>query len=349
MQKSHPSGSGEVGPILSRCGAPRITKFTPIKPDKVMKQFKKLVVTGAAGLVGQNLALMLGQAGYRELVAIDKHRVNLHLLKQLNPGVRAVEADLANSGAWEDEFEGCDTAIVLHAQITSKTADQFVRNNIEASKLVYQAIAAHKVPYTVHISSSVVNSMADDDYTRTKKSQERMFLDSGLTGCVLRPTLMYGWFDPKHFGWLARFMEKAPAFPIPGHGRYMRQPLYERDFCRAIMWCVEHRPLGTVYDLVGNERIDYIDIIRAIREVKGLKTPIVKIPYGLFAILLRIYALFSEQPPFTASQLKALTAGDDFRGVDIEQTFGFRPTPFAEGIRETFCHPVYSKYVVERT
>jgi nucleoside-diphosphate-sugar epimerase len=176
-----------------------------------------------------------------------------------------------------------------------------------------------------------------------------MFLDSGLPGCVLRPTLMYGWFDPKHFGWLARFMEKVPVFPIPGHGRYMRQPLYERDFCRAILWCIENRPLGKIYDLVGNERIDYIDIIRAIRDVKGLRTPIVRIPYGLFDALLRLYALFSDKPPFTASQLKALTAGDDFSGVDIEQTFGFKPTPFAEGIRETFCHPVYSKYVVERT
>jgi nucleoside-diphosphate-sugar epimerase len=205
------------------------------------------------------------------------------------------------------------------------------------------------VPFTVHISSSVVNSVADDDYTNTKKAQEKMFLDSGLPGCVLRPTLMYGWFDPKHFGWLARFMEKAPVFPIPGHGRYMRQPLYERDFCRAILWCIENRPVGQIYDLVGNERIDYIDIIRAIRDVKGLRTPIVRIPYGLFDSLLRLYSLFSDKPPFTSSQLKALTAGDDFTGVDIEETFGFKPTPFAEGIRETFCHPVYSRYAVERT
>lgn len=308
----------------------------------------KVIVTGAAGLVGQNLMLTLREAEYTNLVAIDKHGGNLRLLEHLNPGVRVVQANLADAGSWESEFDECKTAIVLHAQITGKTAGPFIRNNIEASKRVYKAISAHNVPYTVHISSSVVNSVADDDYTNTKKAQEELFQQSGLAGCVLRPTLMYGWFDPKHFGWLARFMEKAPVFPIPGHGCYMRQPLYERDFCRAILWCIEHRPRGQVFDLVGNERIDYIDIIRAIRDVKGLKTPIVKIPYSLFATLLRIYALFSAQPPFTASQLKALTAGDDFKGVDIEKTFGFRPTPFADGIRETFCHPVYSKYVVER-
>jgi nucleoside-diphosphate-sugar epimerase len=260
-----------------------------------------------------------------------------------------VQADLARADAWQDDLAGADTVVVLHAQITSSAADLFTRNNIDASRLVFEAIKAANVPLTIHVSSSVVNSVANDDYTNTKKQQEQMFLASGLPGCVLRPTLMYGWFDPKHFGWLARFMDKAPVFPIPGHGRYMRQPLYERDFCRVILWCIENRPVGKIFDLVGNERIDYVDIIRAIRDVKGLHTPIVHVPYRLFDLMLRAYALFSDRPPFTSSQLKALAAGDDFSGVDIEKTFGFKPTPFAEGIRETFCHPVYSKYVVERT
>jgi nucleoside-diphosphate-sugar epimerase len=310
---------------------------------------KKIVVTGAAGLVGQNLALLFGENGYTDIVAIDKQSANLRLLAELNPGVKVLRADISRAENWRNEFETAHAAVVLHAQITGKTAEPFLRNNIDASRLVFDAIKAANVPFTVHVSSSVINSVADDDYTNTKKVQEQMFLESGLPGCVLRPTLMYGWFDPKHLGWLARFMEKAPVFPIPGHGRYMRQPLYERDFCRAILWCIENRPIGKMYDLVGNERVDYVDIIRTIRAVKGMRTPIVHIPYRLFDLMLRAYALFSDKPPFTSSQLKALTAGDDFTGVDIEATFGFKPTPFAEGIRETFCHPVYSRYAVERT
>ena len=68
----------------------------------------------------------------------------------------------------------------------------------------------------------------------------------------------------------------------------------------------------------------------------------------MFDGLLRAFALFTDKPPFTASQLKALTAGDDFSGVDILQTFGFEPTSLRVGIEETFCHPVYSRYVVGR-
>jgi uncharacterized protein YbjT (DUF2867 family) len=202
----------------------------------------------------------------------------------------------------------------------------------------------------VLVSSSVVNSAANDDYTRTKREQERLFRASGLAGCVLRPTLMFGWFDPKHFGWLARFMERMPLFPVPGHGRYMRQPLYERDFCRVIQCCLTERPSGpqALFDLVGHERIDYIDIIRAIRSAKGLRTPIVKLPVPLFRALLRAYARFSAQPPFTADQLDALMAGDDFRGVDLRQRFGITPTPFVQAISETFGDARYASLVVER-
>ena len=56
----------------------------------------------------------------------------------------------------------------------------------------------------------------------------------------------------------------------------------------------------------------------------------------------------SKKPPFTADQLKALSAGDDFKGVDTEQAFGFRQTPFEEAVRESYCDPRYSHVLVRR-
>jgi uncharacterized protein YbjT (DUF2867 family) len=304
---------------------------------------ERIVITGAAGLVGQNLVALLVEEGRTNLVAIDRNAENLAVLAKLHPQVATRAADLAQPGAWEDDVAGADVLVQLHAQIAGKTGEPFVRNNVEATKRVLDVLRRRGRAFVVHASSSVVNSVAHDHYTETKKAQERLVIESGIPYCILRPTLMFGWFDPKHLGWLARFMERAPIFPIPGHGRYMRQPLYNRDFCRAIAVCIRTRPAGAVYDLTGPERIDYIDMIRAIRDAKGLRTPIVPIPFALFKALLRLYALFSAKPPFTAEQLDALVAGDEFDGVDIEATFGFRPTPFRDAIRETFGHPVYSR------
>lgn len=308
----------------------------------------KLVLTGAAGLVGQNLIVELKAQGYTNLVAIDKHEYNLGVLRRLHPEVTAVLADLAEPGDWQNAFAGADCVVQLHAQITGKTPGLFTRNNIDATRWVLDAIKSHGVPYLVHISSSVVVSVANDDYTNTKKTQEKLVVESGIPHCVLRPTLMFGWFDPKHLGWLSRFMARTPVFPIPGDGRYMRQPLYERDFCRCMAWCIANQPQGDIYDVVGDTRIDYVDIIKTIKRVKNLRTLIVHIPIGFFAFLLRTYAMFSRKPPFTADQLRALSAGDDFKGVDTKVAFGIGQTPFEDAVRESYCDPNYSSIVLKR-
>jgi len=308
----------------------------------------KIVLTGAAGLVGQNLIVEMKAQGYRRIVAIDKHEYNLGILERLHGDVETILADLAEPGAWTDTFADAACVIQSHAQITGKFPAEFMRNNIDATRRVLDAARTHRVPYLVHISSSVVNSVANDDYTNTKKAQETLVVESGLRHCILRPTLMFGWFDPKHLGWLARFMAKTPVFPIPGDGRYMRQPLYERDFCRCIVKCVETRPDGARYDICGDTRIDYIDIIRAIKRVKRLHTLILPIPFGLFRWLLRVYALFSGKPPFTASQLDALSAGDEFHGVDTQAAFGVQQTPFEVAVAESYCDPRYGAIVLRR-
>jgi len=314
-----------------------------------MDKNSKLIITGAAGLVGQNLVTRLLDMGYTNIFALDKNEANLAILRKLHPCVKALAVDLARPGEWQGVFEGGERLFLLQAQITADSPEPFQRNTIESTGLVLEAARKHRLPFTVFAGSSVVNSVADDNYTRSKKKQEEMMRASGLPCVVVRPTLMFGWFDPKHFGWLSRFMARAPVFPIPGHGRYMRQPLYVRDFCRVLIWCAENTPEGRTFDIVGEEDVTYKDIILAIRKVKKLKTPVIHIPAPLFRLMLKTYALFVRNPPFVADQLDALMAGDYFTGDPMAENFGFSPTPFAEALTETFTHPIYSSVVLERT
>ena len=108
------------------------------------------------------------------------------------------------------------------------------------------------------------------------------------------------------------------------------------------------RFLAAEYQAREKRRIDHLLKMSGIKRVKRLRTLIVHIPIGLFAALLRTYALFSRKPPFTADQLKALSAGDDFKGVDTEQVFGVRQTPFEDAIRESYTDPRYASIVLER-
>jgi nucleoside-diphosphate-sugar epimerase len=307
----------------------------------------KIIITGAAGLVGQNLIPRLKAGGNAELVCIDKHPSNTRTLRALHPDITVIEADLAHPGEWQDAFGGADVLVLNHAQIGGLTEEPFIANNVTASQLVIAAAQAHHVPYVVHISSSVVNSKARDFYTETKKAQERLVVDSGLPCCVLRPTLMFGWFDRKHLGWLARFMQKAPIFPVPGTGQYLRQPLYVGDLCNIIVSAIATPRPGEAYNISGQEKITYIELVRAVRAATGARTPIVRIPYWLFDALLRTYAIFDRNPPFTSLQLKALVTPDIFEVIDWPKIFSVRATPLAVALKETFQDPVYSKIALE--
>jgi nucleoside-diphosphate-sugar epimerase len=257
-------------------------------------------------------------------------------------------AERSGNGAngWEAELAGCQALVIGHAQIGGKEPAEYVRNNVEATERLLEVAVQHKVPYIVSISSSVVNSMAIDNYTETKKAQEALVAACGIKQVVLRPTLMFGWFDRKHVGWLARFMQRVPVFPIPGSGKFLRQPLFAGDFCDIIASSITNETTGA-YNITGQERIDYIDLIRAVKKATGAKAHIQKVPFKLFASLLKINALFDKNPAFTVEQLKALATPDVFEVIDWPKIFGVRATPLQEALDTTFRDPVYSRVALD--
>lgn len=307
----------------------------------------RVVITGAAGLVGQNLVARLKQRPGYEIIGIDKHPANTQTLRELHPDVTVVETDMAESGAWTAALDGADAVVIGHAQIGGLIEGEFKRNNLDATGRLLDALSARRDCYLVHVSSSVVNSAAVNFYTETKKAQEAMVLSAGYPTVVLRPTLIFGWFDRKHLGWLARFMQRAPVFPVPGNGQYVRQPLYAGDFCNIILSALESRVSAAAHNISGQEHIAYIDLIRLVREAVRARALIVRVPYVLFQAMLATYALVDRNPPFTTKQLAALATPEVFEVIDWPGIFGVRATPLREAMLETFQDPRYAAVALE--
>jgi nucleoside-diphosphate-sugar epimerase len=306
----------------------------------------RVIITGAAGLVGQNLILRLKAQGFTDLVAIDKHRANSAVLRELHPDTRIIIADLARDDGWQEPLTGAYALVIGHAQIGGLDPEPFTANNIDATNRLIEAARAAEIPYLIHISSAVMNSAAVNVYTESKKAQEAIVLASGIPCAVLRPSLMFGWFDRKNLGWLARFMARTPLFPVPGHGRFLRQPLYAGDFCAVIAACLKERVTG-VFDISGLQPIDYVDLVRSVRDALKLETPIVGIPYWLFWGILAAYGKVDKNPPLATYQLEALATPDVFPIIDWPEIFGVPATPLLEVLAETYQHPRYSKVVLE--
>jgi len=302
---------------------------------------KKVVLAGGAGLVGCNLTPLLLNQG-ADVVVVDKNDRNLALLARLNPGVQTCRADLAADGEWTGLLAGAAAVVDLKAQIAAPSADVFSRNNVDTQRCLNEACRRHRVPHLVHLSSSAVLSVVKDGYADSKRQAEALVQQSGVPHTILRPALMYGCFDVKHLGYITRLMERLPVLPIPGSGRYLRQPLYVLDLCRVILRALERGPSNAAHDIIGHERIPFVELLRTIARERRLSCLVLPVPLPLFGTFLRTWAWLTRRPNFTEEQLAALTAGDEFPVTDWPQQFGVPYTPFLAGLREMYASPHYA-------
>lgn len=282
---------------------------------------RRLVVTGAAGMLGQNLVPRL-LAGGDAVVALDQNAATLKVLAERAEGATIEVADLAEEGNWERHFEGADAVIDLKAQITSPDRELHLRNNHRATERVVRAAERHRVPHLVYLSSSVVISKANDFYTESKRLGEECVRQASVPHTILRPPLMYGPGDIKHLGLILSLMNRLPVIPLPGRGRFLRQPLYVGDMCAVIERVLERPPSGEILNIISRDRIPFVDLIREIRRVAGLRTLLVPVPLWVFRLGLRAQRALMSKAIFTAEQLDALTAGDDFPVDNWSETLG---------------------------
>lgn len=147
---------------------------------------RKIIIIGA----GQNLVARLKWRNDLDLVGIDKHKANIRLFRKTHLNAPILEADIAQSGPWIDSFVDAATVVINQAQIGGRRYQDFEANNVTATGNILAAMRVHSVPYLVGVSSSAVNSKADDFYTRSKNAQEGLYAASTLPHVILRPTLI---------------------------------------------------------------------------------------------------------------------------------------------------------------
>lgn len=306
----------------------------------------KIFIPGGAGLVGINLIAAIKEKYPNwELVVVDKKYQSIKVAKELFPNVKFICEDLTKevNQKWTLEIKECDICVMLQAEIGSKRSNLFELNNVLSTKIVLKHLKNAGIKRLIHVSSSVVKSKSNDLYTLTKRKQELIVAESFTKCVILRPTLMFGWFDRKHLGYLANFMIKFPFFPIPGKGEFVRQPLFVGDFTSIIISCIVNPSISGVFNISGLEKIKYVRLMRMLKEIKCSKIIFIHLPISIFAFLLKIWALISENPAFTKSQLYALIAGDQFEIIDWPSIFNVKATPIKEALNITHKDKRYSK------
>jgi len=306
----------------------------------------KIFIPGGAGLVGLNLIYLLTKSFPEwEILVVDKNKSSISIAKKLFKRVNFICEDLSyfKNSKWLGMIKNFDVCIMLQAEIGNKDPYQFERNNVISTKNVIEVINKTNINRLIHVSSSVVNSVSDDLYTQTKFKQEELIKNNWKKNLViLRPTLMFGWFDRKHLGWLQKFMNRFPLFPIPGKGEFIRQPLFVRDFCQIIQSCIIDQDIIGEFDITGLQQITYIKLMKIIRSTAKNNPIFINLPIPIFSFLLKVWAIIANKPAFTVSQLEALTAGDKFEVINWPKIFSVKPTDIDEAIKITYSESIFS-------
>lgn len=78
-----------------------------------------VVLTGGAGLVGQNFVTLVEARPDLQISVIGKDPHDLGILRRLHPHVSTILADLAEPGPWESAVARADVVVLLNAQISA--------------------------------------------------------------------------------------------------------------------------------------------------------------------------------------------------------------------------------------
>ena len=156
-----------------------------------------------------------------------------------------------------------------HGDSTFETAVQNTRILIAAAKE-----AGVRRIVQVSIANPSLNSPLG--YYRGKAHVEQAVAESGLSYCMVRPTVIFGAEDVlvNNIAWLIR---KFPMFAVPGNGRYSIRPIFVEDMARLLVDAVEGSE-NSVIDAVGPQSYSFEELVRLIAHCLQRNVAVVHVP-----------------------------------------------------------------------
>ena len=288
----------------------------------------KVFVTGAAGFVGSHLVPYLLKNGYEvtALVKVKKEK------KIIDPNAIVIIGDLAKISSWKNSLKGHDLIIHLAAQISSKTEDKFKKNNVIATKNLITMAEKSYIKKIILFSSAAVTSIRKDWYAQSKEEKEKLVKNSKISYIIIRPSMMYGPGDTKNMGWLINFIKTFPIIPLPGGGKFGRQPIYIGDICKIVIRIINSDINNKIYEIHGFEYVTMARMVETIIKNLNKKRIVIKIPMVFLILAFAIGEKILKNPKFTVDQIKSLISGEKFKGEAWWKTFDIIPTRFDRGI-----------------
>lgn len=318
----------------------------------------RVVVTGASGLLGGNLAIELRSRGH-EVVATRRAGTKIDHLADV--AIEWVDADLGSIPALTDAFTGAAAVFHCAAAVSVKRAvtPEMTAANVTGTANVVEAAIAARVERLVHTSSVVAVGLTTngvpcdetarwnydteglvDAYAITKRQAEDVVRDARdrLDAVIVNPTYMLGPRDARPSS--GKLIVDVARRRVPGWTSGYNNFVDVRDVARGMVAAWDRGRRGERYILAGHE-MTYGDAMRAIARVAGVAPPRFRIPRPL-AHLVGLWGDLVErrggEPLLNSTQIRyAYTQQFRFRSSKAERELGYRISPLEPAIADAIA------------
>lgn len=294
---------------------------------------KKVLVTGATGLVGKKLIPALIKKNDQVVAFVLPDDSQVTSLSVQNIEIKF--GDIRNLSSVEKAVRGCQAVINLAAVQESGNHRLNYAINYQGVKNLIKACRKHTISRFIHLSSIATVYKKKSYYGQSKEKADRYIMSCpGIDYTILRPTLIYGSPVPGPFHTFLKTIDKIPfVIPIIGDGKALKQPVYVDDVVRAIVLVLgSKKAIGKFYDVSGKDKISVgqmVDMVAAKKKIRKLK---IKIPARILSPLALILERILPNPPLTRASV--ITASEDaiLDHTLITKELGFRPLSFQQGL-----------------
>jgi dihydroflavonol-4-reductase len=266
-----------------------------------------VLVTGATGFVGANVARLLVADGYRVRV-LARPASSLQTLSGCR--VEIFRGDILDPHALSPAVRGCSMVFHVAAdyRLWAKDPREIYRNNVDGTRTVLEACQRADVGRVVYTSSVGALGLPRDgspgteatpvrledmigDYKRSKFLAERVAEEFGARGLpvvIVNPSNPIGPWEvkPTPTGRMVLDYLHRRMFATLDTGLNL---IHVADVARGHLLAARLGRVGEKY-ILGAENLSLSEIFRTLERITGIHAPRVRMPYGLVYLV----ALASE-------------------------------------------------------
>ena len=255
----------------------------------------KVIITGADGVLGNNLVRTLLDRGYNIKILVETGR-NAPFLEKLP--IEKAWGNILDYEELRNAIRGYD--IVIHAAAKTDTwpprHESYWNVNFEGTKNIIKAVTELGVKRLIHIGTANSFGPGDEndpgneskpytagkyklDYMCSKRAAQDEVLkavkETKLNAVVVNPTFMIGPYDSKpSSGTMILAVNEGKIPGYPGGGRNF---VYVKDVANAIANAIEKGITGECY-ILGNENLTYKEAFEKMARALDVKAPKMKMP-----------------------------------------------------------------------